>query len=118
MRISWRPVDPPLVPVAVAGKGQVADRLAERAQGHGDWRVSRYPEWTLVEGDSLPWVDGVIYLGLLPGTTDVLVPVHRLPGIHPELVSRVVRSLLGGRRATCVAVVPNDERVTVLPVDT
>lgn len=118
MKISWRPIEPPLVPIAAAGHGSVGDQLAERARGHREWRVSRYPGWTLVDGDALPWVDGVIYLGLLPGTTDVLVPVHRQPRVHPELVSRVVRSLLGSRRASCVALVPSDDRVALLPVDT
>jgi hypothetical protein len=114
MRIAWRPIEPPLEPVAAVGRGVVGDRLAERASRRGDWRVIRYAQWTLIAGDDLPWVDGVVYLGVLPGTKDVLVPVHRRPHLHADLVVNAVRSLTVGR--TGVAIVPDEEQVAVLVV--
>ena len=64
-------------------------------------------------GDELPWIDGVIYLGVLPGTTDVLVPVHRSPQLHPDLVKRAATSIAGGAGGR-VALMPDDDGVSVL----
>jgi hypothetical protein len=116
VKIDWCPAEPPLLPVAVAAGEGMADVLAAKASGRDDLRLTRFAEWSVVEGPDLPWVDGAVYLGRLPGATDVLVPVHRLPNVHPELVHHAARSLLAGRQVDRVGVVPVGDRVVVLPL--
>ncbi|MDQ1428338.1 MAG: hypothetical protein QOK39_1814 [Acidimicrobiaceae bacterium] len=107
MRIAWQPTEPPLRPVAVAGHGTVGDRLAARAGQEERWVLVRFAAWSVVVGDDLPWVDGATYLGQLPGAAEVLVPVHRGPRLHPDLVVKAVRSLRPGSARGQVAVIPD-----------
>ena len=113
MKVRWETAEPPLSPVAVAGRGAVGERLVERATVTPRWDVVRFSEWCVLIGDELPWIDGVIYLGVLPGTSNVLVPVHRRPQLHPDLVMRAVTSIVGGPSGR-VAVIPDDDTVSVL----
>lgn len=96
MKVSWAPVEPPLDAVAAAAPGPAGDRLAARAEAHLSCRLVRFAGWTVALGDDLPWTDGVTYLGRLPGAGRVLVPVHRRPDVHPELVARLVPRLGDG----------------------
>ena len=115
MNVGWEPAEPPLPPVAVAGRGAVGERLAERATVAASWDLVRFSEWCVLVGDELPWIDGVIYLGILPGARNVLVPVHRRPQLHPELVMKAVTSIVGGPSGR-VALIPDDDGVSVLRV--
>lgn len=114
--IGWVAAAPPLRPVAACGRGPVAVRLAERAEA-GPWTTARYDDWTVVLGDELPWVDGVVYLGALPDAPGVLVPVHRVPALSPDLVRSAVRRLAGSAKQ--VALVPDETGgdVAVLVLD-
>jgi hypothetical protein len=122
MKIDWQPAEPPFGAVAVAGQGVVGERLAARAGHEPPWTIVRFADWTVVVGDELPWVDGVTYLGVLPGTSAVLVPVHRRPCLHPELVVKAVRLVCadagagGALRVALIPESPNDGagRVAVL----
>lgn len=116
MKITWSVVDEPLPATAVAGHDLVADRLAERVRGNPHWAVTRLDRWTVVHGDRLPWVEGVVYLGELPGAADILVPVHRRPDLHPDLVRQLARELIPAGQPARVALVPDDGGVAVLPL--
>jgi hypothetical protein len=113
MKIGWETAEPPLSPVAVAGHGTVGTQLAERAKASPHWESIRFSDWCVVIGDELPWIDGVIYLGLLPGTTDVLIPVHHRPQLHPDLVARAGASIAGDTRGR-IALIPVGDGVSVL----
>ena len=120
-RIEWQPVEPPLAAVAVAGHGVVGQRLAARAEHEPRWMLLQFPDWSVVIGDGLPWVDGVTYLGALPATMELLVPVHWRPRLHADLVVRAVRSFAAGIGPVRVALIPErpgdtDGRVAVLPL--
>ena len=116
MKVRWETAEPPLPPVAAAGRGLVGARLADRATADPRWDLVRFSDWCVLVGDELPWADGVIYLGVLPGAGDVLVPVHRRPQLHPGLVTRAVMSLGGGARGR-VALIPDDDGVAVLRLE-
>lgn len=116
MKVTWSPADPPLPATAAAGNGQVATRLAERVRGNPYWSVTRLDGWTVVHGDRLPWVDGVVYLGELSGAEDILVPVHRHPDLHPDLVRQLARELIQSPQPARIAVIPVDAGVAVLPL--
>ena len=113
MKVQWDAAEPPLPAVAVAGRGVVGERLAARASVDERWDLVCFTDWCVLTGDDLPWVDGVVYLGVLPGTIDVLIPVHRRPRLHPGLVTRAVTSMCGAER---VALIPDDDGVSVLPL--
>jgi hypothetical protein len=116
MRVAWRQADTPLPAAAVAASGPLAARLAAKSSTRGDLHLTRFAEWIVVEGEDLPWVDGVTYLGVLPGTSDVLVPVHRVPALHAELVRRAARAVLADEGTDRVCLVPHGERVVLLPL--
>lgn len=114
MKIDWEASDPPLPAIAVAARARAAEVLAIKADRNPAWTVVRFDEWTVVTGDELPWADGATYLAHLPGTAHVLVPVHRRPRLHPELVERAVAPFRGSARAA--ALIPGADGVTVLPL--
>lgn len=111
--LGWTTAVPPLAPTAACGRGAVADALAARVQDDAEakrgWTLLRYDEWAVVlgDGDGLPWVDGVVYLGAHPGAADVLVPVHRLPTVPADVIVGAVRKLAYGGPA--VALLPDDD---------
>lgn len=113
MKVTWERFDPPLPAVAVAAHGTAAEVLDAKTH-QATWTVDRFVDWIVVGGEDLPWVDGAIYLGRLPGTARVLVPVHRQPRLHAELVERVAARFRGA--AHTAALIPDVDGVTVLPL--
>ncbi len=79
--------------------------LAARASNR-DCRVDEPGDWTVIRGDNLPWADGAVYLGLLPGTELVFVPVHRRPDAPLDIVTAAVRARAG---TGPVVMIPPDE---------
>ena len=87
----------PLPPRAVVARGACATRLADRItrmpevdQRH--LRVVALPGLLIALADEalLPWVDGVEYLGVEPGT-GMWVPTTQTTSIAAELVERAMR---------------------------
>lgn len=84
----WRRREPPLVPAAVLGIGEVAAALAAAAHARiglgAELRAVADPEYLVVFGtdDALPWADGARYLGwdgrALTLTTHEVVPAADL----------------------------------------
>lgn len=114
MKVQWATAEPPLPVVAVAARSGAAHRLQAKADRKTDWVITRFDEWIVVVGDDLPWVEDAVYLGHLHGATHVLVPVHRRPQLHPELVDRVTAAFRGTARLA--ALIPSGDGVTVLPL--
>jgi hypothetical protein len=105
--LHWAAPARPLTATAAAGSGSVGAALAHRATGRVGLLVHRAGDWIVVVGESehLPWADGVTYLGELPGTNRVLVPVHRVPTAPPDVVHAAVRRAAGGVGGT-IALLP------------
>ena len=108
--VRWRPRAEPLEPVAVVGVGAVARALGQRALLADDatltaWSGVAGPDVLVLLGAevSLPWVEGVVYLG-----RDPLAPALLLPcALEPEVaVSLLERALLAGQGDSPLAVLP------------
>lgn len=97
-RIAWTTPALPLPAVAVAGRDEVGEALARRCAGRDEVTIHCSDRWTVVvaEPEELPWIDGVVYLGELPGVTRLLVPVHTVPTIPPDVLQAAVRRATGG----------------------
>ncbi|XXF77682.1 hypothetical protein P2318_32225 [Myxococcaceae bacterium GXIMD 01537] len=110
--VSWSPRGAPLEALAVAGTGPVALALARRVlaaddAGLGAWRGVAGPGVLLLlgEGDSLPWVDGAVYLGRDAAAPALLLPCALAPGVPPALLERAL--LARAREGTPLAVLPS-----------
>lgn len=106
----WRPRALPLEPVAVAGVGPVALALGQRASRAEDavlasWTGVAGPEVLVLLGtsESLPWVDGAVYLGRDPLAPALLLPCALEPDVAPSLLER---ALLAGQGDGPLAVLP------------
>ena len=94
---SWSPRSSPLPALAVAGVGPVALALARRVLVAGDMELAR---WSGVAGpgvlvllgdsDSLPWVEGVVYLGRDAAAPSLLLPCTLAPDVAPALLERAL----------------------------
>lgn len=100
LSVHWFPRAQPLEPVAVAAAGDAARKLAERLWAGTDERLDALsgvasPDWMVLLGDaaSLPWVDGVTYLGRDPGAPRLLLPTLLQPNVRPELLERALLRL-------------------------
>jgi hypothetical protein len=98
--VRWRPTDAPLTAVAVAAIGDAATALARRLLDRGDLASLRgvAGESLLVvlgAAESLPWCDGVIYLGQADGASGVLWPTTLQPDAPPVLVARALCAGVG-----------------------
>jgi hypothetical protein len=95
--IRWKPRDCPLLPVAVAGQGEISLQLARRLLHLDDESLSQLEgvagkRLIVVQGaaDRLPWVDGVQYLGIDSGVPCVLLPTNYQPSLPREILARAL----------------------------
>jgi hypothetical protein len=92
-----------LTPQGVVGWGSVARALALRVLRDDDTTLGRLRGVTaddglLLLGDSLPWVDGVSYLGCDPHAPLLLLPTHLCPNVPVDAFERAVRRRAEGLR--------------------
>jgi hypothetical protein len=95
--VTWSPRQSPLAALAVAGVGPVAMALARRALAAEDkqlgaWSGVAGPGMLVLLGetDSLPWVDGAVYLGRDPAAPSLLLPCALAPEVAPALLERAL----------------------------
>jgi hypothetical protein len=108
---SWSPRAQPLPALAVAGVGPVALALARRVLAEQDAALARWsgvagPGVLVLLGDSesLPWVDGVVYLGRDAAAPSLLLPCTLAPDVAPALLDRAL--VTRARVGTPLAVLP------------
>jgi hypothetical protein len=95
--VGWSPREEPLPPEAVAGRGRVAVRLAERVLGRSEaWRGVVGDDLIVVLGPDLPWVDGVTYLGRDPRAPTLWFDTRVQPDVPPALLARAVARRVPG----------------------
>ncbi|BDI29533.1 hypothetical protein CCAX7_15840 [Capsulimonas corticalis] len=92
--ITWRSRATPLEPVAVAASGVAACAIAQRLLASSEEALATL---TGVAGDgflilmgpteSLPWADGVVYLGRDPMAAELLIPTMLAPSIPVALLA-------------------------------
>ena len=109
--VAWSPRASPLPALAVAGVGPVALALARRVLAAEDATLAR---WSGVAGpgllvllgetESLPWVEGVFYLGKDTQAPSLLLPCTLEPGVAPALLERALLAREGV--STPLAVLP------------
>jgi hypothetical protein len=95
--VTWSPRREPLAALAVGGVGAVAVALARRALAADDKQLGA---WSGVAGsgvlvllgetDSLPWVDGAVYLGRDGAAPSLLLPCALAPEVAPALLERAL----------------------------
>lgn len=95
--VTWSPRSEPLAALAVAGVGPVALALARRALAAeekqlGAWSGVAGPGVLVLLGqtDSLPWVDGAVYLGKDAAAPSLLLPCALAPNVAPALLERAL----------------------------
>jgi hypothetical protein len=97
LQITWRFREEPRVPVAVVASGETAKELATKLLS------SDQMQWTnwkgvatsntivlLGEAESLPWVDGVSYLGSDERAPHLLLPTNREPNVPTDLLQQAL----------------------------
>ena len=96
-RIAWGDRQEPRLPCAVAASGAVSRALAEKLLGSertdwSRWRGAAASDTLILvgEADSLPWVDGVSYLGSDERAPHLLLPTNRDPGLPLDLLQQAV----------------------------
>lgn len=109
MQIKWRAREIPLPPVAAAATGGAARllglRLLEWSDAQlGALRGAAGPGLLVVlgEAETLPWVDGIVYLGRDPAAPALLIPTTLEPDVPIALVERAITA--GMKNASLVAV--------------
>ncbi len=95
--VTWSPRPEPLSALAVAAVGPVALALARRALGADEKQLGA---WSGVAGagvlillgntESLPWVDGAVYLGRDSAAPSLLLPCALAPDVAPALLERAL----------------------------
>jgi hypothetical protein len=87
----------PLAPAGLVAFRTAALELARKLLAMDDLSLE---QWTAVstsdvlvllgEGQTLPWVDGVRYLGRDPLAPHLLVPTNRTPGVPVDILERAL----------------------------
>jgi hypothetical protein len=113
--VRFVPRDVPLRPVAAVAAGSASRALARRLLARTDGELAALRgvagrELILVQGDDLPWVDGVIYLGVDPDAPSLLVPTTHAFDAPPALVERALTTRFHGAKPPLAVV---DERLVV-----
>jgi hypothetical protein len=97
-RVEWIRRTAPLPPVGAAARGPAAAALVRRLLALSDEALAGLagvasPDLVAVGGpqDSLPWVDGVLYLGAAPGAAGLWVPTTLAPTVPEPLLARAIQ---------------------------
>ncbi|MBI5537989.1 MAG: hypothetical protein HY898_35025 [Deltaproteobacteria bacterium] len=109
--IEWQPRLVPLDPCAAAACGAAALALARRLQAEPAEKL------TLLRGvagadvlavcgapENLPWVDGVVYLGIDPAAPRLRLPTCLRPSVPVDLIERAILRLSGAATGAPLAV--------------
>jgi hypothetical protein len=114
--VTWSPRTEPLAALAVAAVGPVCLVLARRAleadeQQLGAWNGVAGEGVLILLGatESLPWVDGAVYLGRDPAAPSLLLPCALAPDAAPSLLERAL--VAHARGATPLAVLPRSRQL-------
>jgi hypothetical protein len=109
--ISWGPRRAPLLPVAVAARGEAALRLARRLLLLDDESLARLSgvaghDVIVVQGEAedLPWVEGVGYLGVESEAPFLLLPTNYEASWPAPLLARAFAARVG--ESETIAVLP------------
>lgn len=110
---AWRPRHEPLAPVAALARGAAAIALVRRLDTVDDAALAALAGVAgpgviaLVArggaGAALPWVDGIVYLGVDEGAPRLRLPTALAPDVPPALLEA---ALARGGAAAPIAVVP------------
>ncbi len=105
MRVGFVPRRLSLTPAAAAGVGGVARRLGERLLDLDDPRLAGLrgvaSDDVLVvlgEAESLPWVDGIVYLGHDSSAPRLLLPTALEPDVPASLLERALFGRASGEK--------------------
>ena len=95
--VALRPRATPLAPAAAAARGPVAKALVERLLARDDAALAKLSgvsaEGIVIvigAGDTLPWVDGIVYLGHDPSAPSLLLPTTLTPDVPAALFEHAV----------------------------
>jgi hypothetical protein len=120
-RVAWRPRATPLELVGVMAPGAAAQRLALRLLRNTDEQLACLrgvagTEMLVVVGaaSTLPWVDGVTYLGRDERAPALLLPTHLEPDVALPLLESALLRLCAPRLLPPVAVLPAPARLVAL----
>lgn len=96
-KIQWHPRGEPRVPAAVTAFGTVAKDLARKLLASDqtiweNWKGVATPDTIVLLGEaaSLPWVDGVSYLGSDERAPHLLLPTNRDPNVPLDLLQQAL----------------------------
>jgi hypothetical protein len=121
MEVRWMARPVPLAPEAALGAGPVAARLVQRLLQFPDEALAKLtgvagPGVVVLcaeEGEDLPWVDGLVYLGRDLSAPSLLIPTTLCPNVPLPLVERALLArMLPG--STPLAVSPRTGQVVAL----
>ena len=98
LTMDWHPRDLPLTPVAVCVQGDAARHLARYLLSRQEAALSSLQGVSgkglmllLAPEESLPWVDGALYLGQDPAAPGLLLPTTLEPSLPLPLFERALR---------------------------
>ena len=96
-KINWHFREDPRLPAAVVASGDTAKELARKLLASDD---TKWASWKgvatsdaivlLGEAESLPWVDGVAYLGSDERAPHLLLPTNREPNVPLDLLQQAL----------------------------
>lgn len=97
LQITWHFREEPRVAVAVVASGETAKELAKKllASDHTQWTSWKAVATSntivlLGEAESLPWVDGVSYLGSDDRAPHLLLPTNCEPSVPSDLLQQAL----------------------------
>jgi len=96
-KVNWHIREEPRVPTAVVASGEAARELARKLLASDN---TKWANWKgvatsdaivlLGEAESLPWVDGVAYLGSDERAPHLLLPTNREPNVPVDLLQQAL----------------------------
>lgn len=106
--ISWSPTDTPLQPCVAVATDSIAAQLLQKLITMDDAALAAYKgvagkNIVLISGDSLPWVNGIRYLGSDPQAPNLFVPTNLQCNIPLALLDKAIKRQVAN---TPVALLP------------